>query len=229
MQLQNKMAKVFNHKHISLLFRMEAVGLTRRSQTDLSKAMSYLLRHGAQKEKVPIDEKGFISVSNLLKHKSLKRFNENQLDYVIKSCPKQRFFSETREDGMKYIRANQGHSLANVSVDMEEITDPTGVVAVHGTYFRPWNSIKATGLSKMSRQHIHLSAGEPGSTGVISGMRQTAEVMVYVNVPLAMQDGVKFYRSANNVILTSGFDGILPTKYFSKVLNAKTREELPLD
>ena len=38
----------------------------------ISKALSYLLRHGALKEGLPIDNNGFIPVSVLLRHNRLK-------------------------------------------------------------------------------------------------------------------------------------------------------------
>ncbi len=34
----------------------------------------------------------------------------------------------------------------------------------------------------------------------------------------AMKDGVRFFISTNNVILTQGIDGILHPKYFKKVV-----------
>ena len=34
----------------------------------------------------------------------------------------------------------------------------------------------------------------------------------------AIKDGIEFFISANNVILTEGIDGILPAKYFKKVM-----------
>ena len=72
-----------------------------------------------------------------------------------------------------YILFNQ----SQVSVDMEQITSPDEVSKViHGTNFKAWNEIQRTGLNKMKRNHIHFAAGEPGSEGVISGMRSTAQV-----------------------------------------------------
>lgn len=37
-----------------------------------------------------------------------------------------------------------------------------------------------------------------------------------------MKDGIKFYISSNNVILTEGIEGLLPTKYFKRVTEKKT-------
>merc|ERR1712032_1747233 len=48
-----------------------------------------------------------------------------------------------------------------------------------------------------------------------------------------MEDGVVFYRSKNDVILTQGFDGWLPVKYFAKAVridyNTCDIEELEFD
>ena len=34
-----------------------------------------------------------------------------------------------------------------------------------------------------------------------------------------MSEGIKFYRTLNNVILCSGINGVLPVKYFDKVID----------
>jgi 2'-phosphotransferase len=75
----------------------------------------------------------------------------------------------------------------------------------------------------MNRQHIHLSEDFPGSKSVISGMRANCEIAIYIDVKKAMQDGIKFYRSANNVILSPGDEnGFLKPKYFLKIVDIKT-------
>jgi len=103
---------------------------------------------------------------------------------------------------------------------------------VHGTYLVHWPFIKRQGLSKVARNHIHLANGLP-EDGKIRGMRSTAELFIYLNVKSAMEDGVVFYRSKNDVILTQGFDGWLPVKYFIKAVridyNTCDIEELEFD
>ena len=138
---------------------------------------------------------------------------------------------------------------------MEQIKSPDEVSKViHGTNFKAWNEIQRTGLNKMKRNHIHFAAGEPGSEGVISGMRATAQVTstnqeakiftvtnqrvtifnyyffqvyIYIDVHKAMSDGLVFFRSANNVILSPGNEeGTIETKYFKTVKNVKTNQLL---
>jgi 2'-phosphotransferase len=76
----------------------------------------------------------------------------------------------------------------------------------------------------MTRNHIHFAKGLPGDSGVISGMRSSAQVLIYLNVPLALQDGVPLLLSANGVILSPGIKGVIAPKYFLKAVDAKTGE-----
>ena len=146
----------------------------------------------------------------------------------MKNCNKQRYGLKEDEDGRLLIRANQGHSIKEVNVDMERIMSPDDVTSViHGTNFKAWNEIQKTGLNKMKRNHIHFAAGEPGSEGVISGMRASAQVYIYIDVHKAMEDGIVFYRSANNVILSPGDEeGTIQTKYFKCVKNIQNKTHL---
>ncbi|KAK9472900.1 phosphotransferase KptA/Tpt1, partial [Dipodascopsis tothii] len=202
----------------------------------LSKALSYVLRHGAVKEKVPIRPDGFVLVKDLLKNNRFKGSTLAEIRALVAADNKQRYTlaAAAEVDGSAagavadddaagwYVRANQGHSLAAVSaLELAPIACaeecPT---AVHGTSRAAWAGIQQTGLSRMRRHHIHLAAGLPGSEGVISGMRTSSAVYIYVDVAAAMRDGVVFFRSANNVILTEGVDGVLPPQYFARVLDA---------
>ncbi|KAJ3125804.1 tRNA 2'-phosphotransferase 1 [Nowakowskiella sp. JEL0407] len=186
-----------------------------------SKTLSYILRHGAEKEGVNITTDGFVEVDELLRHPKLKDVSFEVIKEVVDTNDKKRFLMEEKEvDGRSVwmIRANQGHSLENVEVEMEEISDPSEIpIVIHGTYNKYWPSIVANGLSKISRKHIHFAVGKLGEDGVISGMRRTADVYIYIDAEKAMKDGIKFLRSHNNVILSSGIDGVIMPEYFLKV------------
>ncbi|CDO69664.1 hypothetical protein BN946_scf184851.g52 [Trametes cinnabarina] len=69
----------------------------------------------------------------------------------------------------------------------------------------------------MTRNHIHLAQGLAGS-GVVSGMRNSSQILIYVDVQKAINAGIKFYISANGVVLTEGDErGFLDTRFFSRV------------
>lgn len=73
----------------------------------------------------------------------------------------------------------------------------------------------------MGRNHVHCSTGTP-EDGVVSGMRGDAELIVEIDVERSLEDGVKWWKSDNDVLLTEGdADGILSTKYFKKVTGRK--------
>jgi 2'-phosphotransferase len=49
-------------------------------------------------------------------------------------------------------------------------------------------------------------------------MRGTCDIYIEIDMFAAIKDGIKFYVSSNNVILTEGVDGALSPKYFKKVI-----------
>ncbi|XP_024139557.1 tRNA 2'-phosphotransferase 1 isoform X2 [Oryzias melastigma] len=200
----------------------------------LSKAMSYALRHGAQQLGLQMGTDGFLFVEDLLAHPQFHSYTLEDVERVVATNDKQRFKLRSHPDnGRLEIRANQGHSI-QVS-DLELIPLLAGspacpVEAVHGTYLRNWPSIQQHGLSRMNRTHIHLAPGLPGEDGVISGMRKNCDLAVFIDVPMALADGIEFFRSENGVLLTAGnTEGKLLPKYFIRALRLRpTRSVLPL-
>jgi hypothetical protein len=69
----------------------------------------------------------------------------------------------------------------------------------------------------MNRQHIHLAQGL-GQDGVISGMRASSRILIYINLAAAMRKDIKFYLSRNGIILTPGNEyGYLEPRFFQSV------------
>lgn len=196
---------------------------------ELSKSMSWILRHGANEEKMPIDTNGWIDVDVILKHHRFvsKKYTLDEIKSVVASDRKQRYTLDTLPNGRLRIKANQGHSIASVQMaDMARIDDASKLsAAVHGTYYRFWQKIKVEGLKRMTRNHIHLTENERFNAD-ISGFRSSSEILIYINVSKAMEDGIVFYRSENNVILTEGINGTLSNKYFDKVVDRATNKPL---
>ncbi|KAJ3299835.1 tRNA 2'-phosphotransferase 1, partial [Kappamyces sp. JEL0829] len=152
-----------------------------------------------------------------LDHRKFKAVDLAQLQEIVAADAKTRFTLRQDEHSDWWICANQGHSI-QVAVEMDRIQDAAEIpVVVHGTNLAAWASIKNEGLSKMNRQHIHFAVGKLGEDGVKSGMRHNTAVFIYIDTALAMKDNIEFFRSANNVILSTGIAGAIPPLYFARV------------
>jgi len=93
-----------------------------KDRVRLSKALSWLLRHNAEKEGFVFLEGGFLPVQEVLKHKRFRGggYKLEDVQAVVAECPKQRFSLKTSQEGVLLIRANQGHSISTVEVELEE-------------------------------------------------------------------------------------------------------------
>ncbi|GLB43349.1 putative RNA 2'-phosphotransferase, Tpt1 / KptA family protein [Lyophyllum shimeji] len=197
----------------------------------LSKTLSWLLRHGAQSEGLPMRPDGYVNVVHLLANPKIKSqaLELEGLKEIVKADLKQRYDLMQDAEDVWWIRANQGHSIKSVKLDLKPILTvsdlPTGV-AVHGTTKQAWEQISKEGLSKMKRNHIHLAQGVPGNN-VISGMRNSSQILIWIDVQKAIDAGIKFHVSDNGVVLTEGNEaGMVPCEFFQRVEDAK-RVPLP--
>ena len=196
----------------------------------MSKALSYILRHGAEKARLPMRADGYAKVSDVIRCAKLKA-DEGKIVEIVKNCEKQRFAVE-RIDGELYIRANQGHTIKTVARDhlYKMIEDASEYpICIHGTTFKAWETIKDTGLSRMRRNEIHCAKDEFGKT--LSGYRASAQVLIYVDLALCLKNGIPWFESDNGVLLTPGIGskGVLPTGYFLKVCENATGKELAFE
>lgn len=82
----------------------------------------------------------------------------------------------------------------------------------------------------MNRLHIHFAPGLPKDYSVISGIRSNAQIYIYIDLRKALADNILFFKSLNNVILSPGNSGgIIESKYFLKVIDAKTGKYILLN
>jgi len=200
---------------------------------DISRSLSMLLRHAAQEQGVAIDEQGWVLLNDALDF--LNKVDEedpweggpviaDEICAIAASSDKQRFVIWNRTPAM--IRASQGHSMKGIEPDLEPLNVAEVSYAVHGTYYKVWNEIKSYGLNRMNRNYIHLARDLPGDSGVISGMRGSCEILIWVDLAKADAAGLKFEQSANGVILTKGNNGALSPEFFCKVVDRETNASL---
>lgn len=189
----------------------------------LSKFMSLILRHKAKEFGLDISSHGLVGVTELLavakKQKGLESATIMDIQDVVIHCDKQRFKLTEIKDKL-FIAANQGHSIESVTAERKEVIDPSEIpICIHGTNMKAIQLIKKSGgLSKMDRNDIHMASALPESGDVISGMRKSASVVIWIDVDKAMAQGIKFFISNNGVILSPGDEhGLIPSSCFKKV------------
>lgn len=191
--------------------------MSTKRDVQISKALSYLLRHGAVKENLPIDSLGFVELTAILAHNRIKSHKTTVEDVqrIVSENDKQRFALK-EENGITYICANQGHSLEVSNDNLQLLTLETMPELVyHGTYKQKLEAIRTRGLSRMGRNHIHFTSNAPWSK---LGIRKNCNVLIYINTQRCMDDGLQFFRSENGVILCLGNeDGYLGSEYFQNI------------
>jgi putative RNA 2'-phosphotransferase len=168
-----------------------------------SKFLSRILRHRPGTIGLSLDDYGWVSIQDLLDAANAKGYNITRalLDEVVLTNDKQRF--SYSHDG-QMIRANQGHSI---KIDLElESAAPPGTL-YHGTVERFLKSMMTSGIQKMQRQYVHLSATIEAAKNV--GRRRGIPVVLKVDSGAMHHDGYTFYLSMNGVWLTD----VVPWKY----------------
>lgn len=162
--------------------------MTEKERNKKSKILAYLLRHDASYN---FDEHGWREVRDLTEYHN---YTLSELLEIVETDEKGRY--EMTED-MKKIRARQGHSV-NVDVELEECTPPEYLY--HGTATRFLEAIMSEGLTKRTRQYVHLSPDD--DTAVKVGERHGQPIVLTIKSGEMFKDGCKFYLSRNGVWLT---------------------------
>ncbi len=174
-------------------------------KTETSKFLSFVLRHKPEAIGLELSEQGWARVPELLQKMKRQKHAVTmaELEEVVATNPKKRFaFNEDHS----LIRASQGHSVA-VDLALNAATPP--LVLYHGTVEKFRSQILQSGLLKMSRQQVHLSADT--QTADIVARRRGKPVILAVQSGAMHTAGYLFYISENGVWLTDA----VPPAYLS--------------
>lgn len=175
--------------------------------SELSKEVSYALRHAPWEYELEMDESGGVPLEQLLfsLHQTLKWEDVTKKDLIemIERSEKKRH--EIYDDK---IRAFYGHSII-MKIVKEEKMPPN--ILYHGTARRFMDSIAEKGLLPRSRQYVHLS--QDIVTAEIVGKRHDNNPQILVIDSLsAWNDGIRFYYGNEKVWLAD----MVPSKYISE-------------
>ncbi|QQE11828.1 RNA 2'-phosphotransferase [Planctomycetota bacterium] len=166
-----------------------------KSMDNISKFLSFVLRHKPETIGLELDEHGWVDVDELIKKaQSECELTFELLERVVEESDKKRFaFSAD----MQNIRANQGHS---VKVDLQLEAKKPPRMLYHGTATRFVDSIMQEGLKAGSRHHVHLSVDVATATAV--GKRYGKPCILEVAAGEMFEKEFEFFVSENGVWLT---------------------------
>ena len=128
--------------------------IDKKSNSQISKFLSLVLRHTPEKIGLKLDDAGWANTDELIArmNKAGHNIDLDILEHVVETNQKKRFaFSEDK----RLIRANQGHSI-QVDHGYESCIPPS--ILFHGSAVKNQESILKIGLDKRQRHHVHLSA-----------------------------------------------------------------------
>lgn len=174
----------------------------------ISKFLSLILRHKPETIGITLDKNGWADMRELT-NKMNNHYRDRVISLelllnIVNLDNKNRY--EVNND---QIRARQGHSISNVDLQLEPQIPPE--VLFHGTVQRFISSIMQQGITKGTRQYVHLS--KDIETAKIVGSRRGEPVILTIDSEQMHKDGVIFYLSSNGVWLT---DWIAPKYIINK-------------
>lgn len=178
-----------------------------KKYTELSKFLSYVLRHQPEAIGLSLDEDGWAKIAALIicADKEGYRLDHKLIRSLVANSEKKRF--TLSEDGL-YIRAAQGHSTQQVNIKFQEKIPPA--VLFHGTASRFLVSIREQGLISKTRQYVHLSSDE--ATAIQVGQRHGKPIVLKIKALHMCEQGFKFYQSDNGIWLSSA----IPYKFIQE-------------
>lgn len=183
--------------------------MDKKSYVNLSKCMSYGLRHSPESYGLTLDAEGYVTIDELVTainaHTNFKHHNidERDINMVVQNDKKNRFSITGNK-----IRANYGHSF-EMRIEHQEVVPPQFLY--HGTSPGSFSAICIEGIKPMARQYVHLSKDVETATTV--GSRHSKHPMILViNAERAYNDGIKFYAATDNTWLADH----IPAKYIER-------------
>ena len=168
-----------------------------KHQTEISKFLSFVLRHQPDAIGITLDTEGWVDVAVLIAAaaKDGKTLAIDVIRDVVATSDKKRF--AISEDGLR-IRAVQGHSTQSVDINYIEQVPPDFLY--HGTATRFLDSIHEQGLISGSRHYVHLSQDE--QTALAVGRRHGQPAVLTIKALLMHEQSFKFFKAENGVWLT---------------------------
>lgn len=161
-------------------------------KNEVSKKMTYILRHNPDAYGVRMNQYGWVDIEDL--ERALDVFR-GDIRFIVDTDKKGRFeLSEPLSVGQPtLIRATNGHSFP-VDLSLPQVVPP--ITLYHGTAYEFCGEIMRNGIIPMSRQFVHLTDEHLAAS--IVGRRKSKNVVVLKVRALDMHvAGHVFYKTIN--------------------------------
>ncbi len=171
--------------------------MDKNRKTEISRFLSYVLRHNPGAIDIALDRDGWANVNDLVERaqKRYPDFDEAVLHEIVREDGKQRYAVSGGE-----IRAQQGHSIDVRAVGTAQ--SPPDLL-YHGTTQEKWAAIRADGaIRPMGRQHVHLSMDVQTAIQVASRRHDKERVVLMIRAAAMHKRGHEFRFTDNQVWLT---------------------------
>lgn len=180
---------------------------------NLNNTLTWILLHKAVVLGLKINEEGYILIEDILKLKQLKDINFNDIKQAVETNNK-KIFTIIEINNKNYIKINNfskkiAPDVIETNKLLFKVENPLPI-CVHKATKEQYTSIKTEGL-KIEKGFLQFESE-------ITENQKNNDVLIYLDMELAMQDGIIFFANDNKLILTEGNNGIILPKYFKRVV-----------
>jgi putative RNA 2'-phosphotransferase len=165
--------------------------------TEISKLISFWLRHKPTDGQLELDEFGRANIDLLIKSLNSENIDllKSELIELNNSFDKKRWEIDEQKNT---IRATHGHSIF-----VEQLLSPTTPpkTLYHGTSMKNIRQIFNDGLRKMDREYVHLSANPIDALKV--GSRHGKSILIEIGTEVLLANKFEFYNTENDIWLSN--------------------------
>ncbi|KAK8151305.1 phosphotransferase KptA/Tpt1 [Phyllosticta citrichinensis] len=185
--------------------RFNLIPASSDASPDSNNPSNFLIRAN-QGHSVEVDNSGLLELLTM----------ENESEWpsmVVHGTTASAWSSILTSGGLKKMKRNHIHFAAGL---------PAGFATFDGSETQPSSKV-ASNAEPAQQDNPREAQTDRKNPPVISGMRNSSTILIYVDFRRALAAGIPFHRSANNVILSEGQgeEGLFPIEFFERVEDRK--------
>lgn len=167
----------------------------------------------ASEKKLDPDRDGSVKLHKLFTH--LPEYTTEQIRKVIAS---RKHYTTTIKNKTESNKSEEFVSLVQESKkqDRSELILKPEEFCVRGVTEHAYQTIQKHGYIRM-----------PGLKSICfyNQIPKDKEVILVLDMQSAMKDGIKFFKTDDNIMLTRGIDGVVPIKYIKEIMRVLPQED----